>query len=99
MGVIYILPLHDALPIEDDVGFGAGSWAGHWEYPTMAGRVCVAAGPAQPSIRRCFSGSEERFRPPAPTASFYFLHLGGRVPRSEEHTSELHSPCHRVCRP
>src|SRR5256885_7162362 len=39
-----------------------------------------------------------RQRPPRPTASWRALHRRKRLVRSEEHTSELQSPCNLVCR-
>src|SRR5205807_5202447 len=95
----YTLSLHDALPISytDDhiglmdhlgirqfmvLGFCIGG-PFIWNLLQRAGDRVVAAVPAQPS----------GYRPEMPGLSY-----NNNMKRSEEHTSELQSPCNLVCR-
>src|SRR5205814_9083414 len=83
----YPLSLHDALPISN-----GGSWSHHsaWPNSIWTMRLSVRCG-AERGWRRCASSSaSSRWR----AAHFGFI---GRL-RSEEHTSELQSLRHLVCR-
>src|SRR5947208_14114742 len=77
------LSLHDALPIWSR----AGAAARRARRPTPP--ATPAARPASGARRRCAGP------PPAPPRSRCGLE---EDPRSEEHTSELQSPDHLVCR-
>src|SRR5256885_5029260 len=89
---ISTLSLHDALPI----------------YPEPAVELVVAVGPAQPPVDAAgqrvavVEGGQRRSRRHVAThARERHAHHGGRGAeflRSEEHTSELQSPCNLVCR-
>src|SRR2546426_11715564 len=84
---IYTLSLHDALPISGIPGGGVGG-SGHGARPASRTAVAFVEEPAP--LRVAEPGD------PGPPH--------GRVPqevvveRSEEHTSELQSPCNLVCR-
>src|SRR5207244_12939263 len=90
---VYTLSLHDALPIW---GRGAVEW-GRLRRPWGQGRRGKGTG------RRATQGSPP-FLPatPAPTRlrdePASLLVSQNTYPRSEEHTSELQSPDHLVCR-
>src|SRR5690348_17931859 len=65
---------------------------------SVRGRVCGANGPSQPArpVPRSLIGSRSE------NQNFGLMTLsqkvGSAIPRSEEHTSELQSPVHLVCR-
>src|SRR2546429_5780397 len=80
---IYTLSLHDALPI---------SAAGHGPAQRLqqdAGHRACAGPVARPQERRCRCRSAPRLIPPLSPRKLH---------RSEEHTSELQSRLHLVCR-
>src|SRR5256885_11140273 len=83
---IYTLSLHDALPICSGPPRTAGTTANPWPRPVPG---TAAAGGRWP------------VRPPLPSLAFP-APAGRQRPRgchrSEEHTSELQSPCNLVCR-
>src|SRR5256885_11222335 len=80
---IYTLPLHDALPISDFMDLGSPVRPELGQPDQDRARVFV------PEIERGVAGNNrllsDRLAPPGQ--------------RSEEHTSELQSPCNLVCRP
>src|SRR2546426_3833832 len=85
---IYTLSLHDALPISGSRGASAAPGSGR-----RAASPCWR-GARPPPLPECseFSSPEacsSPWRPPSPAPG------NGR---SEEHTSELQSPCNLVCR-
>src|SRR5256885_7768900 len=51
-----------------------------------------------PGMRPFFLTSADQFRPAAPPAFGSPDYLAALAERSEEHTSELQSPCNLVCR-
>src|SRR5256885_7298962 len=82
------LPLHDALPISEDLHCGSRS---------CRSRGLPAAPHRMPYDRR---QSSPRGAPPPPTSAppDNSLPPTSLCRRSEEHTSELQSPCNLVCR-
>src|SRR5205807_5240449 len=90
---IYTLSLHDALPI-----FAIGQWA---TFAPVWARTSISAGssqhpwaaitsfPRKPMLSRYFAGRRPVSTKQSSTSRFV---------RSEEHTSELQSPCNLVCR-
>src|SRR5205807_9855529 len=96
---IYTLSLHDALPISQS-----------WEFATLGGYAATrSAGQASTGVGRFDelvagltlatpSGVLELGHPPASAAGPDLLGLALGSERSEEHTSELQSPCNLVCR-
>src|SRR5207244_12848157 len=87
---IYTLSLHDALPISEPQATRGGSNLSQplhrVELPSsMPMCPCPLHRPELPQVTRC--GDPQRI-----------LSLSRSPPRSEEHTSELQSPDHLVCR-
>src|SRR5207253_9127384 len=87
---IYTLSLHDALPILRGARPGAGRRPGHVR--PRAPRISVARG-----LRPGDGGGASRPEGRAGGAGRVHAHPHARV-RSEEHTSELQSRGHLVCR-
>src|SRR5205823_12949047 len=85
--LLYALSLHDALPISRDRGSCRGGSVCGAEETAGVGGVWVVGG--IPMART--------FKPPCCTGPDS-LCAGFRVPRSEEHTSELQSLAYLVCR-
>src|SRR5205807_6877020 len=79
---IYTLSLHDALPICGDI--------------PVVGAAVAAVPVAEMSPSQCGEQRPDAW-PPAAGERVAHPFLGG-IPRSEEHTSELQSPCNLVCR-
>src|SRR5256885_9704380 len=80
---IYTLSLHDALPICRTGHQGAGLGIGFGH-----GSRCAASQ----------GGGDGTHGQPAPVQASKITIHGQKPPRSEEHTSELQSPCNLVCR-
>src|SRR5256885_12563276 len=93
---IYTLSLHDALPIYQLLALGRGHVHGDRSLVTVAGREVhgVVRGIA---LRIGEEGRAPVARVVALAGLFDLDHVGPHV-RSEEHTSELQSPCNLVCR-
>src|SRR5256885_11698949 len=79
---IYTLSLHDALPICDRVGRSDEDPSAHRHFVEARGLLGVV----RTRVTRSFGHQIE----PGPVL--------GEHARSEEHTSELQSPCNLVCR-
>src|SRR5688500_19364704 len=77
--IIYLLSLHDALPIS---------------ITTMVGPSCCCA--SKRTDRP--SGDHEAPRNECHPGAWVLASSTTRSPRSEEHTTELQSPCNLVCR-
>src|SRR5207244_10402734 len=92
---LYTLSLHDALPIFG-IGEGAAQPAGfslvfdHYAKP----RRGFATGVVAAAIALGLGGSSVL----GGVTADWWDHLSAVTPRSEEHTSELQSPDHLVCR-
>src|SRR5205807_10581328 len=91
------LSLHDALPISPRFEPSGPACAADTAGDLAAGPAGrTGAGPrsaADPGGPRAY-----RARGAEPFAQRAGGHAAGRAPRSEEHTSELQSPCNLVCR-
>src|SRR5207244_9811097 len=93
------LSLHDALPISVDVVAGEARAVAQ-VFPAASAIVAIPAGPAEPGHAHALSDAETlRARSPFDDlADDLMSRNGGPSQRSEEHTSELQSPDHLVCR-
>src|SRR5437879_2173886 len=91
------LSLHDALPISPDAHVSDGALAAAQE----GGKLGVGHGVPGPRVR---PGAGPLVMGVGPAEDLYPGHARGelvggeRLPRSEEHTSELQSPMYLVCR-
>src|SRR5688500_8658504 len=97
--LIAALSLHDALPIWRDGSDRRSASAGRGNTRSGRARRGPAVPPRGPPPHG--SGAARRKRAPGPPASRPAPRSGHRTsaqPRSEEHTSELQSPCNLVCR-
>src|SRR5205807_4818898 len=84
---IYTLSLHDALPISFGVQTKGGEILLPMATTTPTDALPVETPhPPQPQVAPVIDTSTAEFT------------LVGKAPRSEEHTSELQSPCNLVCR-
>src|SRR5256885_12251701 len=96
---IYTLSLHDALPICSGAGGGTDCLSRH--VAALAGKATTGDFGRRSD---CPGGTWREDRCPGGRNTFSgagFEHLaqhGRRCGRSEEHTSELQSPCNLVCR-
>src|SRR5205807_10644003 len=81
---LYTLSLHDALPILPE----------HHRQPRPAARAAGHRAGHDRGVQRDAGG--RRRRQPGPIGRWYFDRADAH--RSEEHTSELQSPCNLVCR-
>src|SRR5256885_12752118 len=84
---IYTLPLHDALPISSPPSTRVTSM--EESFPTPDGVAAVAL-----VMRNGLGTLVPSFGP----STTWFVRADGLAARSEEHTSELQSPCNLVCR-
>src|SRR5256885_1208253 len=84
---IYTLPLHDALPISSRER-SCGAACGRCSAPTFASCTSRRARTRRATGRSSRRSNSSGSRSPAATP----------ISRSEEHTSELQSPCNLVCR-
>src|SRR2546426_6726174 len=78
------------------LGPSATSWRGRGTpVATRSPSVCARDGPASVAETRSTAPARRAEPLTAPLGALVFLRL---LPRSEEHTSELQSPCNLVCR-
>src|SRR5205814_9836933 len=84
------LSLHDALPISATAGGGQSTKVGATFGANLQATVTESGNPV--------AGATVTFTAPASGASGSFSDSGNAVTRSEEHTSELQSLRHLVCR-
>src|SRR5207244_11068956 len=87
---IYSLSLHDALPISRQIADASVGWSRRRQRPAR----CIAARDPRTTNARCRRPAPARQRSRAAAAAGECFALL----RSEEHTSELQSPDHLVCR-
>src|SRR5256885_7754180 len=92
---IYPLPLHDALPIPPSGDYNSGEIVWYWS--GFAVRIPNSGGTGHTGFATAtVTGSQDFYT--AGNARSGFAFIQSFLDRSEEHTSELQSPCNLVCR-